>query len=69
TNNYLYTGSSVDDLVEALDPEWPGPIPFSILIDQDGKVLYRKLGIINPTLVKSKILETLTTYYIPPAEG
>ncbi|MEM9158977.1 MAG: redoxin domain-containing protein [Verrucomicrobiota bacterium] len=63
TNNYLYTGASQDDLVEALDPEWPGPIPHTVLLDQDGKVLYRKNGMIDPEEVRTKILDTLTRYY------
>ena len=64
TNNYLYTGASLDDLADALDPEWPGPIPYSILVDQDGKVLYRKLGKIDPDLVSTAILDTLTRHYV-----
>lgn len=66
TNNYLYTGSSLDELAEALDPDWPGPIPYSVLIDQGGNVLYRKLGKIDPEVVRNKILDTLTRHYIPP---
>jgi peroxiredoxin len=64
TNNYLYAGSSIDELAEALDPEWPGPIPYSILLDQDGNVLYRKLGMVNPDTVRNEILNTLTRHYI-----
>jgi len=51
-------------LAEALDPEWPGPIPYSILLDQDGNVLYRKLGMVNPDTVRNEILNTLTRHYI-----
>ncbi len=64
TNNYLYTGASVDALAEALDPEWPGPVPYSILVDQEGNVLYRKLGKIDPDVVRNKILDTLTRHYV-----
>lgn len=65
TNNYIYSGASVDELAEALDPEWPGPIPYSILIDQGGNILYRKLGKIDPRIVRAEILDTLTRHYIP----
>lgn len=65
TNNYLYTGASVDALAEALDPEWPGPIPFSILVNQEGEVLYRHLGKIDTEEVTGIILDTLTRHYIP----
>ncbi|GAB5560319.1 MAG: hypothetical protein SynsKO_19660 [Synoicihabitans sp.] len=64
TNNYLYTGASVDALAEALDPEWPGPIPYSVLVDQEGNVLYQKLGKIDPEVVRNEILETLTRHYV-----
>ncbi len=64
TNNYLYTGASVDELAEALDPDWPGPIPYSVLVDQEGNVLYHKLGKIDPEVVRNEILETLTRHYI-----
>ena len=65
TNNYIYTGSGIDALAEALDPEWPGPIPYSVLLDQEGNVLYRKLGKIDPDTVRAEILDTLTRHYLP----
>ena len=63
TNNYIYTGASTDDLADALDPEWPGPAPYSLLIDQNGKVIYRKLGVIDAEKVTTTILDTLTHYH------
>ncbi len=63
TNNYIFTGASTDELAEALDPEWPGPVPYSLLIDQDGKVLLRKTGIIDPLEINKKLLEQLGTAY------
>ena len=66
SNNYLYTGSNIDELADALDPDWPGPVPYSVLIDQSGKVLYRKLGKIDPEVVRIEILDTLTRHYITP---
>lgn len=65
TNNYLFAGASTDDLAQALDPEWPGPVPYSLLVDPDGKVLYRKSGVVDPLKLKELILETLTPYHQP----
>jgi peroxiredoxin len=42
--NFIYSGESRDKLVEALDKEWPGPIPHTLLIAPGGKVIYRKTG-------------------------
>ncbi|MCB1124537.1 MAG: redoxin domain-containing protein, partial [Verrucomicrobiae bacterium] len=69
TNNYIYTGASIDDLAEALDPDWPGPIPFSILVDKDGKVVYRKLGKVDAEEVRLKVLESMGNYWEDPKEG
>ncbi len=66
TNNYLYTGASIDDLVEALDPKWPGPMPYSLLVDGDGEVLYRKSGIVDATKLSDLILDTMTHYHTTP---
>ncbi len=66
TNNYLYTGASVDDLIAALDPDWPGPAPYSLLVDTNGKVVYRKVGMIDPAEVTEAILNTLGRFYSTP---
>ena len=65
TNNYLYTGASTDDLAKALDPKWPGPIPYSLLVDSKGEVLYRKVGLVDPLALKKTVLKTLTPYHMP----
>ena len=67
TNNYIYTGASTDDLAEALDPEWPGPAPYSLLVDPNGEVLYRKVGLVDPAKVTKMILDTLTHYHTIPS--
>lgn len=66
TNNYLYTGASTDELAEALDPEWPGPVPYTLIIDGEGNPIYRKVGEIDPDVVRKKVLDTLTAYHTAP---
>ena len=66
SNNYLYTGADTDALAQALDPAWPGPLPYSLLIDQDGEVLLRKSGPIDPQEVNALILEHLGTVWQRP---
>lgn len=65
TNNYLFAGANQDELVAALDPEWPGPIPHSVLVDQEGSIVWRHNGMINGEELRSKILEILGRYYQP----
>jgi peroxiredoxin len=65
TNSYLFTGGSMEDLMKDLDPEWPGGIPHSVLVDVDGKVLWRHSGVINGDELRARILEHLGDHYKP----
>jgi thiol-disulfide isomerase/thioredoxin len=57
--NYLYTGEDRDKLGDALDAKWPGPLPHTVVIAPDGKIIYRKNGAINPLEVKKVIADYL----------
>ena len=61
--NYLASVKDKDRLAEALDKEWPGPIPFTLLIAPGGKVIYRKSGAIDPLEVRRKIADTIGRTY------
>jgi hypothetical protein len=63
--NFLYNEAAADALIKALDPEWPGPLPHTVLITPGGKIVYRHNGPIDPEAVKAKILEHLGPYYTP----
>jgi peroxiredoxin len=63
TNNYLYTDPSSEALIKALDPEWQGPLPHTVVIAPGGKIVYRKTGVLDPHELYAKMLELLTPYY------
>jgi thiol-disulfide isomerase/thioredoxin len=63
TNNYLFSGASMDALMQALDPASPGPVPYTIVIAPGGKVIYRQAAKVNFTDLKAKILDQLGPYY------
>ena len=65
TLNYLYTDSSTDALVQALDPKWEGPLPHTLVIAPGGNVLYRHTGEIDPMELRAKIIEIMSPYYRP----
>ena len=65
SNNYLYTGASMDELIKALDPEWKGPQPHTLLVAPGGKVAWRHEGPISETDLLHKILDTMTEMYQP----
>ena len=63
TNNYLFTGAKADELIKALDAEWPGPLPHTVVIAPDGKIIYRKTGQFDLTELQSRLVEELGPYY------
>jgi thiol-disulfide isomerase/thioredoxin len=54
--NYIYDGDNNSDLIEAVDEEWSGAIPYSILVEQGGRVIYRIQGPINMTEIRKLIV-------------
>jgi peroxiredoxin len=62
-NNYLFTGANTDALMKALDPESPGPVPYTVIIAPEGKIIYRHAGEVNLAELQSKILDQLGPYY------
>lgn len=67
TNHYLYTGASQDELARALDPEWPGPLPHTILVAPGGRIVWRNNGAIDHATTRAVVAETLKPYYTRPA--
>jgi thiol-disulfide isomerase/thioredoxin len=63
SKNYLWASGNEYELVEAVDPEWAGPLPYTLLIAPGGKVLYRKQGEIDPLKVKKAIVDHLGRVY------
>ncbi len=55
--NYLF---SVDDkykLIEAIDPKWQGALPYTVLVEPGGKIVYAKQGTIDPAEMKTIIVD------------
>ena len=65
TNNYLYTGASMDALMAALDPGAPGPVPYTILVAPGGKIIYRQANEIDYNDLVARIVDRLGPYYSP----
>jgi peroxiredoxin len=63
TNNYLFTGANTEALLKALDPEAPGPVPYTVVIAPSGKVVYRHAGEVTLSELQPKLIEELGPYY------
>ncbi len=65
SNNYLYTEASMDSLIKALDPEWSGPQPHTVLVAPGGKVAFRHTGEIGEEELLDKTLNAMGNGYKP----
>lgn len=61
--NFLFNSKNKYELIEAIDENWQGALPYTILVAPGGKILYSKQGEINPLEMKKKILEYIGRYY------
>jgi peroxiredoxin len=59
SNNYHWTGGNPDAMAEAIDGEWSGALPHTVLIAPGGKILWRHTGEIDVVEVRRQILKGL----------
>lgn len=55
--NYIFNKDDIYQLLEAVDPDWQGAIPYTLLIEPGGKIIYKKMDTINPAALKKMIVE------------
>jgi thiol-disulfide isomerase/thioredoxin len=55
--NYIFSGESKYKLIEAIDPKWQGALPYTMLVEPGGKIVFAKEGIIDPAELKKAIVE------------
>ncbi len=65
--NTMYAEANKDLLAQALDPEWPGVIPYTLLIAPGGEIIYRCPGMIDSLDVKKAIIGYLGRYFFKPS--
>ena len=59
TKNYLINESDGDKLVAAIDKDWQGEIPLTLIVSPEGKVVFKTIGSIEPAEVRKVIDEQL----------
>lgn len=55
--NFLFSGSDKYQLIEAIDPNWQGALPYTVLVEPGGKIVYAKQGTINVADMKKAIVD------------
>lgn len=55
--NYIFNLDNKYKLIEAVDPKWQGALPYTILVEPGGKIVYARQGAINVAEMKRTIVE------------
>jgi thiol-disulfide isomerase/thioredoxin len=55
--NYIFNIEDKYKLIETIDPNWQGALPYTILVEPGGKIVYAQQGIIEPATMKKTIVE------------
>lgn len=58
-SNFIWTGGNPDVLAEAIDPEWTGAMPHTVIVAPGGEVLWRFTGKVDPFELRRQLLKGL----------
>ena len=64
SRNLLFASNDTAALQAAFDPTWESAVPYTVLLDPNGKVLYKKLGSVDILELRRTILANLPSDYI-----
>jgi peroxiredoxin len=63
STNYIFHSDNRDEMAEALDPKWEGPVPYTLLIAPGGEIVRRWKEEIDPAELKNEISTRLGKTY------
>jgi thiol-disulfide isomerase/thioredoxin len=55
--NYLFPIDDKYALIEAIDPNWQGALPYTLIVEPGGKIVYARQDLIDPGQLKKLIVE------------
>lgn len=61
--NLLFEGKNEYELAESLDDQWPGNLPYTMLVAPGGKIIYRKQDRFDPLELRQAIVDFLGRVY------
>jgi peroxiredoxin len=64
SRNLLFASNDTAALQTAFDPTWESAVPYTVLLDPNGKVLYKNLGTVDILELRRTILANLPSDYI-----
>ena len=54
--NYLFSADDKNKFIKAADPSWDGVLPYTVLVEPGGKIVFSKQGLIDPAALKTTIV-------------
>ncbi len=57
TNNFHWTGGNPDAMAQAIDAEWSGALPHTVIVAPGGKILWRYTGEVDIVEVRRQLLK------------
>jgi thiol-disulfide isomerase/thioredoxin len=63
SRNYIFSLEDKYKLVDAVDKDWEGALPYTLVIEPGGKIIYRVMGELNALELKKAIVGSLGRYY------
>ena len=64
SRNLLFASNDTAAMQTAFDPSWESAVPYTVLLDPDGKVIYKNLGTVDILQLRRTILANLPSDYI-----
>lgn len=55
--NYIFNVDDIYKLIELVDPKWPGGLPYTLLVEPGGKIIFSRQGGIQPIVIKKMIVD------------
>lgn len=55
--NYMFNMDDKYKLIELVDPKWQGALPYTLIVEPGGKIVYGKQNIIDPLKIKQLIVD------------
>jgi peroxiredoxin len=63
TKNYICTSDDKYAIIEAVDKNWPGALPYTLLVAPGGEIVYNHSGVVDVLEVKKEIIKNIGRFF------
>ena len=61
--NYIYNGDDIYKLIDVVDENWQGSLPYSVLVAPGGEYVFAKEGVVDLLELRRAIIDQIGRYY------